>query len=286
MRPALIVLVTYAVAGAVALLVGHRVEAEHPIAVALWADLAATAAVFAFSLAFRNSSLYDPYWSVAPLPMVGYLVAIAPPAVPVTRQVLVVALVVLWGVRLTWNWARGWPGLHHEDWRYVNIRGWSGRYYWLASLVTIHLMPTAWVFGGLLSAWVALSVGERPLNLLDGVAAAIVLGAIAVEAEADRQLARYKASRPPADAILESGVWRVSRHPNYFGELSFWWGLFVFALAADPGRWWVVVGPLALTGLFVFISLPLIERRMIARRPHYVERQRRVSAIVPWFPRS
>ena len=276
----------YVAAAAAAYGAGWAVRGEPTLLVVAVADVVATLVVFGFSVGLNNSSVYDPYWSVAPLPIAAFLLATAPEAVPATRQVLVTGLIILWGLRLTWNWARGWPGLHHEDWRYVDIRGWSGRLYWPASLVTIHLLPTAWVFGGLLSAWVALAVGTRPLGWLDGLAALCTLGAIAVEAEADRELARFKARGPAREEILESGIWRLSRHPNYFGEVSFWWGLYLFALAADPTRWWVVVGPLCLTALFAFISLPLIEKRMVARRPHYADRIRRVSAIVPWFPRS
>src|SRR5262249_8802343 len=85
------------------------------------ADGAATVVVFAFSVAADNSSVYDPYWSVAPMVIAPWLVARAAPGVPLVRQIVVVALVMAWGARLTWNWARGWQGLAHEDWRYVEI---------------------------------------------------------------------------------------------------------------------------------------------------------------------
>lgn len=157
-----VVSLAYVVAAVVAAVAGWLVRDQPVLVIVAVADVVATLAVFGFSVGLANSSVYDAYWSVAPLPIVAYLMAIAPPDVPVARQILVVAVVGLWGLRLTWNWARGWPGLHHEDWRYVDIRGWSGRLYWPASLLTIHLLPTAFVFGGLLSAWVALSVGTRP----------------------------------------------------------------------------------------------------------------------------
>jgi steroid 5-alpha reductase family enzyme len=275
----------YLVAAAAAVAAGWGVREQHPLVVILVADLVGTFVIFAFSVALNNSSVYDPYWSVAPLALGAYLLAVANPGVPVLRQALVLGVIALWGLRLTWSWARGWPGLHHEDWRYVDIRHKTGRLYWPASLVSIHLLPTLWVFGGMLSAWVALTAGTRPLGLLDILGLGITVAAVIIEATADRQLDRFKRGRPTPEAILESGLWRYSRHPNYFGELSFWWGLYLFALAADPARWYVVVGPVALLALFLFISLPFIERRMLARRPHYAERRRRVSALVPWPPR-
>jgi steroid 5-alpha reductase family enzyme len=280
----------YGVAIAVALGVGFLLRAEPVLLVAALADLAATLAIFAFSVAHDNSSFYDPYWSVAPIALGGYYaLAPCPPCAlgaDPARALLVVLLVCVWGVRLTWNFARGWRGLGHEDWRYADMRKRVGRGYWPVSLLAFHLMPTAMVFGGCLSIYVALRPGARPAGWVDLVAFAITLGAVAFEWLADRQLHRFARSYPPAGATLETGLWALCRHPNYFGEILFWWGLALFALAADRGAWWVLAGPAAITLLFLFASLPLIERRMLARRPGYAERQRRISLLIPWFPRQ
>ena len=280
-----LVILAYLVAAGAAVGVGFAVRGLHPIWIALLADLAATFAVFAFSVGFNNSSFYDPYWSVAPAAVVAFwmLWPAGPTGDPV-RMGLVAGLVLLWGGRLTWNWARGWTGLHHEDWRYRDIRHKTGKGYWPASLAGIHLMPTCLVFGGLVAVYPAL-VSPRAFWLLDGVAAAVTLGAIWIEATADKQLLRFKRGNPPREQVMEQGLWRYSRHPNYFGEILFWWGLFMFGLAAAPSWWPAVAGPVAMTALFAFISLPMIDKRMLARRPAYAERLKRVSAIVPWFPR-
>jgi len=280
------VLVAYAVAGAVALGVGWSVGARHPLVVAGVADLVGTVVIFGFAVRFDNSSFYDPYWSVAPIALVIYFTVVAGDGVGL-RAAVVIGLVGLWGLRLTYNWARGWTGLGHEDWRYRDIRRWSGRYYWPASFVTIMVLPTVLVFGGCLSAWAALDARAlaRPFGVVDVVAALVTGLAIFYEATADRHLRRFVRSRPGPEAILDTGLWAYSRHPNYFGEVLFWWGLFLFVLAATPGRWWVVGGPVAITALFLFVSIPLIERRMVARRPGYTERRARVSRIVPWPPR-
>ena len=276
--------VAYAVALLVALLGGAWLDWPHPLGLAFAADCAATLAVFAFSVAFDNSSFYDAYWSVAP-PLLGlYFISQAVDDASGGRQLVVLALVTWWAVRLTYNWARGWSGLGHEDWRYVDLRRASGRLYWLVSLVGIHLMPTIQVFLGCLALWPALAVGTHPLNRLDLLAAIVTSAAIWIEMRADKQLVRFRDANPPRDAILASGLWSLSRHPNYFGEMSFWWGLWLFGLAADPRWWWTVVGPLAITLMFRFASLPLIETRMLQRRPHFAEHQRRVSMVIPWWP--
>src|SRR4030095_6605840 len=179
---------------------------QHPIAVAFGADVAATVAVFAFSVAFNNSSFYDAYWSVAPIAIVSYWRPGAAPEANGLRQLVVTVLVCTWGVRLTYNWARGWGGLGHEDWRYVDLRASTGAAYWAVSFVGLHLMPTLQVFLGCLSLYPALAVGTRPFGIVDGLGILIAGGAIWIEARADKELVRFRRSKPPPDAILARGV--------------------------------------------------------------------------------
>jgi steroid 5-alpha reductase family enzyme len=261
-------------------------EDLHPLWKIAIADVGATLVVFGFSVTYDNSSMYDPYWSVAPL-LIGPWLAVQPQAADAVgvRQGLVLALLFGWGIRLTFNWLRGWQGIRHEDWRYVEIRRTAGRRYWVTSLLGIHLMPTAMVFGGCLALWPALVVGTAPLGWIDGVALLLGVGAVACEALADRQLHEFRRNKPAPDAILDRGLWSWSRHPNYFGEIMLWWSMFAFGLAAAPNTWWPVVGPTAITLLFVFVSIPLIEQRMHARRPGYAAHCRRVSMLLPRPPR-
>lgn len=280
------VTIAYLAAGIAALITGLACGGEHPIAVAAVADFVATVVIFGFSLAFTNSSFYDPYWSAAPVPIVLYW-ALAPgaEAAPAPRQVLVIVLVALWAIRLTANWARGWTGLGHEDWRYIDIRAKTGKWYWGASFLGIHLMPTVMVFLGCVPLYWAVAAGDRSLGPLDAVAAAVTGLGIAFEFFADNQLRRFRLSNPPREAILETGLWRYSRHPNYLGEILFWWGLALFSWAAAGFHFWAWIGAIAITVMFYTASLPLIETRMLERRPAYAERQRRVSMLLPWPPR-
>jgi steroid 5-alpha reductase family enzyme len=255
------------------------------LAVALVADIAGTLAIFAWSFAFRNSSFYDAYWSLAPLPIALYWTAAGSGAVG-ARQALVLALIAAWGARLTWNWARGWQGLAHEDWRYVDLRRKTGRAYWLVSFFGLHLIPTFWVFGGLLPVYAAVGVPGRPLGLLDLLAGLVAAGAIALEVAADEQLRRYRLSDPPPGEFLRTGLWAWSRHPNYLGEMGFWWGLWLFGLAAAPALWWALAGPVAITLMFRCVSLPMIEARMRERRPAWAEWAQRVSLVWLRPPRA
>ena len=293
-RASLIVLIAYLTAFAAAAV--SLVATAHLglLAATAIADVVATIVVFGFSVGTNNASMYDPYWSVAPVCIAGcWWLHPGAQGDPV-RAVVVVVLVNLWGWRLTYNWWRGWRGLGHEDWRYAGMRAHAGRAYWLLAFAGFHFFPTVIVYLGCLALWPALVSGKLPLGVIDGVGVGIALTGILVEAIADHQLVRFKREASARHArgesverpLLTAGLWAWSRHPNYFGEITFWVGLFVIGLAADLGAWWAAVGPLAMVLLFTGVSVPLLDARLRATRPDYAEHAKRVSAIVPWPPRS
>jgi steroid 5-alpha reductase family enzyme len=287
-RAFLLVLVAYAAAGIMAVGTGVLLRDQSPIIVVGAADIAATIAIFIFSVIVRNSSMYDPYWSVAPVPIaLFWLLQPGSNGFANSRHVLIVVLVCLWALRLTTNWASQWRGLEHEDWRYRDIKQQVGRFYWPVSFVGIHLLPTLLVFGGCLALWPTLSDRDTHLTWLDVVAAVVTLTAIVIEATADLQMRRFRRSLSAKRDAMPQGLWSVSRHPNYFGEVLFWWGLFLFVPLTYPDFRLVIIGPLLILGLFLGVSIPLMERHLIAEHPNYVEYQRRVvSPFFPWFART
>jgi steroid 5-alpha reductase family enzyme len=279
--------VAYGAALAVAVATVLALPDAGPVARAFWADVAATLAIFACSRLYRNTSFYDAYWSVAPpLLALYWWWGSAPGAASSARAALAFALVCAWAARLTWNWARGWGGLSHEDWRYVNLQQQTGAAYWGVSLIGLHMMPTLIVFLGCLPLYPAMAAGARPLGVLDVLACAVTGGAIWLEARADQELLRFRRAAPDPQAFLDTGLWARSRHPNYLGEMGFWWGIYLFALAADPGAWWTGAGALAITAMFRFVSLPLIEARMNERRPGYAAWSARTPLVLPRLGRS
>jgi steroid 5-alpha reductase family enzyme len=271
----------YLLALGAAVSAGLALGTLHPVFVVLAADLAATLVVYAASCIFHNASLYDAYWSVAP-PIIA-LYWIWGSSLSLWR-LLVMVLVFAWGVRLTLNWASGWRGLGHEDWRYAELRQqYKGRF-WLINLVGIQLMPTLVVFAGCLALYPALT-SNKPLSLPGTVALLVTAAAIIVETVADAELRAFgKIAR--SGEIMDRGVWAFSRHPNYLGEMGFWWGLFLCALAVSGACWWTVIGPLVITILFVFISIPLMEKRNKERRTGWNEYRRRVPLLLPRITRN
>ena len=251
------------------------------------ADVVATLVIFGFSYAYKNSSFYDAYWSVIPPLLAVFWMWASPGASADPRALMVMVLVWLWAIRLTTNWSVYWGGLHHEDWRYPIVRARAGKFGTLADLFGIHLFPTVQVFLGCLPIYAVMTRIGEPLGWLDAVAFVVTLGAILIELIADLQLHAYIASKKQPGDFIKTGLWAWSRHPNYFGELSFWWGLMLFGLAAAPDQWWwVVLGAAAMTLMFKYASVPLMDDRSVERRPAYAEHMRKVSALLPLPPRQ
>ncbi|MEM8490449.1 MAG: DUF1295 domain-containing protein [Pseudomonadota bacterium] len=284
-----LVFLSYVVCIAVGAYIGLALIPEQPIIVVAIADLIATLVIFAFSFGFRNSSIYDPYWSVIPIVIALYWMWESGSTLVVEnaqRQWLMLGLITFWGCRLTYNWARGWSGLGQEDWRYRDLAERHGRSYWLVSLTGIHLLPTLLVFLGMVPVYFAMN-SAASLQFWDYLGASIAIGGTLVEAVADEQLRTYRRDPNRATPFLSTGLWKYSRHPNYFGEISFWVGLFIVGASVAPDRILLVgLGSISMILLFVFISIPMIDKRMIASKQGYEEHCRRVSALIPWFPRT
>jgi steroid 5-alpha reductase family enzyme len=275
-----LVVLCYVLALLVAWLILPFTQGYHILVRILLVDAAATFVVFAFSFFTRNSSLYDPYWSVVPIVLVIYFISLSD-AFNI-RQLLAGIIITVWGVRLTGNWLYTWRGLAHEDWRYVMLRERSGIFWWPVSLVGVHLIPTIVVFLGCIPLYAAMVAGDRPLNVVDGLAFLTGLVSIWLEYQSDVELHRFRATRRSAAELLDQGLWRYCRHPNYLGELGIWVSVFLFGYAAlgraDP---WMISGPVVMCLLFVFISIPMIEKKLIIDKPGYENYRSRTFALLP-----
>ncbi len=270
----------YVVAIAVAVFVTRAAGLDHPLAALGLGTLVATVVVFAFSLLADNSSIYDPYWSVQPLVIALYYVWIRWGHIDV-RQIVVTVLVALYATRLTSNFYRDWPGLRKEDFRYVAFRERFGNMYWPVSFLGIHLFPTIMVYLGCLPLYVISRSVTGGFGWLDGLAVVATLGAVLLAFVADEQLRRFRSDPNNRGAVVGDGLWSVSRHPNYLGEVTTWWGVWLFGLAADVTWWWTVVGALAITVMFVSVSIPWMERRMLATRVGYAEYRAKTPMLLP-----
>ena len=277
-----IIAVIYFVAFLAVYFLFPRLTFPNPMLNIFIADAIATVVVFVFSIVFNNSSVYDPYWSVAPPFIVVYLMNLFPDGNEL-RQIIILLLVLFWSIRLTLNWLRGWPGLNHQDWRYTSIAEKTGKLYWPVSFVGIHFMPTVFVFLGCLPLFYSLQSSET-FNFLDVIAASFTFSAILTEWIADEQLIKFRKINSQG-SFMKSGLWAFSRHPNYLGEISFWIGIFLFVVSAsglkNSSGYWTAAGFISMVILFKFISIPLMEKRNIERKSGYNEYIKQVPALIP-----
>ena len=249
------------------------------------ADVLATLVVFGFSRVYRNSSFYDAYWSVVPPLLLFYWWSQSAPGVDQLRCWLIAVVVVLWAVRLTANWVYGFPGLHHEDWRYSMLRERAGRWEFVVDLVAIHLIPTVQVFAGMLPVYVAVT---RPG---DGLRGSRLSPSSLDWPRCSSSLSRTYSCTASSGIgnpgnVMDRGLWSWSRHPNYFGEFGFWFALALFGVAASPAdAWWLMLGALMMLGMFLGASIPMMETRSLQRRPAYRDVIDRVPRFVPRPPR-
>lgn len=249
-----------------------------PLLSLLIADAAATVIVWFSGLIFSNASMYDPYWSVAPIALVVSFVTLARALSVVSIMYLLIFL--FWGVRLTFNWALGWNGMSHEDWRYTMLREQNRSLWFLTNFFGINMMPTLFVFAGMIPAYYSVISGEG-INIVTILGGAICLAAVALEIISDAQMRAFRRNGSNNGANMDSGLWRYSRHPNYLGEVSFWWGVWLIQLSVATDIVWTVFAPVAMTLLFVFISIPMMEKRLLSSKQGYVEYKKATSMLMP-----
>lgn len=203
---------------------------------------------------------------------------------PGPRRWLLVGLTSVWGLRLSAYLA--WRNLgKSEDYRYRAMRSRSPASFWWKSLFTVFLLQGALMWVVSLPVQIGPVAAAAPLRWLDWAGAAAWLLGISFEAVGDLQLARFQADPANRGRVMDRGLWRYTRHPNYFGDAMVWWGLYLIALSA--GAWWTVVGPALMTFLLLRVSgVALLEKTISSRRQGYDEYVRRTSAFFPWPPRD
>lgn len=247
---------------------------------ALAATVAVSAIVWLASVARRDVSIVDSMWSL--MILLSLLVYLALSGSFGWRSLLVTVLVAAWALRLALHITvrnHGRP----EDRRYRAIRRNNQPHFWLKSLYIVFLFQgfLAWVIS--LPVIAAVS-GQTSPGPLDYAGLLFWLGGMFFEVIGDYQLARFNRSGRSSSAVLDSGLWRYTRHPNYFGEAMVWWGFYLIALSA--GAWWSIVSPALMTILLLRVSgVALLEKDIADRRPEYRSYVNRTNAFFPGRPK-
>ncbi|HEY2071842.1 MAG TPA: DUF1295 domain-containing protein [Rhizomicrobium sp.] len=247
---------------------------------ALLAVLASTTLLWLLSLKLRDAGIIDIFWAPGFF-LVAVVTALGEPTLSL-RTIMILSFAGLWAVRLGTHLFRRWRGFTHEDRRYTAMREGGG--FWWKSLLRVFWLQAVilWIVSWPLQA--AIARGNLPLGPLDIVGGLVALTGITMEAMADRQLARFTADPASHGKVLDSGIWSWSRHPNYFGNATMWWGFYLIALSA--GAWWTIFAPMLMTFFLLKVSgVALLEQDIAERRPGYAEYIRKTSAFIPWPPK-
>jgi len=252
----------------------------HPILAMLIADIAMTIIIFVVGSIIKNASLYDPYWSVMPLFMVILWVPFYVGSYSSLHVILIIVSIGFWAIRLTYNWWKNWEGFKKQDWRYDMLRDKNKKLYPITNFFGIHLIPTLVVFLQMIVIYKVLIAGTYGLIFFVGLL--ISLSAPVIQYISDKQMFDFRTNNPQSKTVINVGLWRFSRHPNYFGELSFWVGFYIMYVGIYGKLDYYILFPISMILLFVFISIPMMEKKLI-RREGYEEYKNSVSMVIPFF---
>lgn len=240
--------------------------------------------VWLLSLRLRDASIIDVLWGLG-FVLIGWLCFALGDGAP-GRRLLLAAMATLWGVRLAIHIGRRNHG-RPEDYRYARLRVRDGDRFWLTSLYRVYLVQAALMWVVALPLMVGSADGaDSDLGVLDGLGVGVWAVGLAFEAVGDLQLARFRADSANGRRVMDRGLWRYTRHPNYFGDVLAWWGIGVVALGAGDA-WWALAGPAVNTLILVRLTgKPLLEATIGERRPGYADYVVRTSGFIPRPPRE
>jgi len=240
--------------------------------------------LWVLSVIIKNASIVDLFWGFGFVVVNAFYVFTS--GEMSTRKILVLVLVTLWGLRLSIYLA--WRNLGKgEDFRYREFRRKYGpeRYWWISYFQTFLLQGVLMMIVSLPLLGVSMDKDSGVPGLIDFIAVVVWVTGFSFEAGGDFQLARFKNNPKNKGKVLNTGFWKYTRHPNYFGDSAVWWAYALFSIAA--GGYWQIIGSVIMTALIIRISgVALLEKTLVDTKPRYREYIRKTSAFLPWFPKK
>lgn len=238
--------------------------------------------LWVISMFLKNSSIIDIFWG-AGFVMTAWVSFFFTPAGYLPRKILLLVLVTIWGLRLSFyilwrNWRKP------EDFRYQKWRSEAGRKWWWYSFFKVFLLQgiLMWIISTPLPATMIAKLPAH-LTVLDFIGIGLWLIGFFFEFTGDLSLALFRRNPANKGKVLQTSVWRYTRHPNYFGDSTQWWAYFLIALAA--GGWWTIFSPIIMTLMLLKVSgVALLEKTLSVEKPGYKEYIEITSAFIPWFP--
>ena len=228
-------------------------------------DVVATVVVYLFGVIFKTASMYDPYWSVQTMFFyIGLLIYFNNFNFFTIIPLIAIAI---YSIRLTGNFIMGFHDLTYVDWRYTMLKEKSGKLFQLVNLFGICMFPTLVVYSASIPLFVYASLPYEQFSYLDMIGSIIILGGTFMEFIADWQMKLFIKYRVDRNQIIDFGLWKYSRHPNYLGEISIWFGVALVLIISNPTYWYYIFGAVINLLMFLFISIPMEEKHMMTYKP-------------------
>ena len=279
----IIVSIYYLITFTVSYLIVQLLEIQYLwIYIIIW-HLISTLFIYLFSVIHKNSSIYDPFWSVAPVPIVIFLSVHSPNNLLI--NLLIIIPIILWSLRLTLNWICSWNGLLHEDFRYIDLKDTTTLKAFINNLFGIHIIPTLIVN---ISLYPIQYILLNPVVYFNVLIFASIFTSMSVYLEyvADKQMRIFRSNIQNHGKTMQKGLWKYSRHPNYLGEILFWIGIYLFGVSSGVAPIAILVCPLIMLALFIFISCPLMDNRSLKKRTDYKNYMKKTSQLFLWPPKD
>ena len=242
-------------------------------------NVISTIIIWFIGVLINTASTYDPYWSVqTPVIFICLLIKYGNLNV---GNLIYLELILFWAIRLTYNYTKTFHDITYIDWRYNQIRESTGKFYQIVNLLGICLVPTIIVYAASIPSFLYV-MDDLNLEYIQFIGFIIILASVLIEMKADIDIHEFKKIRTDRNQIINIGLWKYSRHPNYFGEICFWYGVAMVYIFCDfTKNWYYIIGAILNNALFLGISIPLAEKNLRTYKEGFDEYKKKTSMLIP-----
>lgn len=274
-----VLFIVYVLAFLLGLFIFNIVEEEFNILISLLiSDIIATIFVWLCGVILKSASVYDPYWSVQTV-LIYVSLQIKYNNFSL-GSILFLMFILFWAIRLTYNFIHGFNDLSYIDWRYKMLKEKTKGFYQVVNLLGICMFPTLIVYLASIPAFLYVINGIDD-NLLSIIGFVIMFLGTMLELKSDFDMAKFKKIRSSKNDIIRVGLWKWSRHPNYLGEILFWYGVALVYIVCDFEHWYVIIGAMLNMLMFLFISIPMAENNLKKYKENYEIYKDKTRMLLP-----
>ena len=275
----LILLFSYIISFIIGLISFKFFENNIPI---IWniliANVVSTIVIYIIGCIYKTASIYDPYWSIQTV--VIYICLMIYYKTINVGNVIFLICILFWAIRLTYNFIHGFNDISYIDWRYKMLKEKTNKLYPIVNLLGIHLVPTLIVYFASIPSFLYV-INNNDFKLINVVGLLIMILATLLELISDYNMIQFKKVRKDKNEIINIGLWKYSRHPNYLGEILFWYGVSLTFILSNVSLWYVIIGAILNTLLFVFISIPMAENHLSSYKENYSDYKQKTRMLLP-----